>query len=242
MRSLFVIVSLLACSSIVAAAPTAKKTKAPVSRSTARPAVYYDFKGARLGMSLAEWRAMPIIAQNPLASMPLSSIRMGEVRAICAGDPGVDSSTMSYRSSAEAKANVLICGYVFPETIGSSTMWMPASIPIGELSASGVEYKFMDGRLYEISITGNAGLLGEVMSGLQAKWGNPTTIISDTTQNKAGATFPHTVKTWVNSVAIIRLETPFSRIDDLNVSYSTADGLEKIEAIEKAANPDINKM
>jgi hypothetical protein len=119
---------------------------------------------------------------------------------------------------------------------------MPASIPIGEFSASDVEYKFLDGALYEISITGNEALIDEVMSGLRAKWGEPTTVVNDTTQNKAGATFPHTVKTWVNPVALIRVEAPFTRIDNLNVTYDTTAGLAKITEIEKSQNPDINKM
>jgi hypothetical protein len=241
MKRLFLIVSLLACPSAVLAAPKQHSaSKGAATRAPTKPAVYYDFKGARLGMSLAEWRALPITATG--LNIPGSPIQGGAVQAVCTGDPGSDSAILSFRSSAEQKANVTACGYAYPETIGTYTSWRPASVPIGEMAASDVEYKFLDGSLYEISISGNSALLDEVMSGLRAKWGDPTTVVNDTTQNKAGATFPHTVKTWVNSVALIRVETPFSRIDDLNVSYSTATGLAKITAIEKGMNPDINKM
>jgi hypothetical protein len=206
-------------------------------------AVYYDFKGARLGMSLAEWRALPVPAQSMEGLAGASSmIQVGAVEAHCSGDAGAAAGAMDFRTPAEIKANVLVCRYAYPETIGSDTMWMPASMPIGELHASDVEYKFLDRTLYEISVTGNSGLLMEVMSGLRAKWGEPTSVVNDTTQNKAGATFPHTVQSWANPVALIRVETPFSRIDDLNVSYETATGLARITSIEKVLNPDLDKM
>ena len=239
MRRSLATLSLIVSVSLVAAVPKHAPQK---PAAAAKPAIFYDFKGARLGMSLAEWRAMPVLGQNSLSGLGNSVIKFGPVRGVCAGDSGVDSLPMSFRTEAESKANVVVCGYAYSEGIGTTTMWAPASISIGELSASDVEYKFLDDHLYEISVTGNARLLDEVMSGLRAKWGEPTTVVNDTTQNKAGATFPHTVRSWVNPAAIIRVETPFSKIDDLNVSYTTAAGLAKIDAIEKAMNPDINKM
>jgi hypothetical protein len=241
MKRLLFATFLLACSASTAAPKQHSSAKPAVSHAApARPAVYYDFKGARLGMSLNEWRALSVPAR--VSNIAGSSIQAGAVRSVCMGDPDAGSSVFGFRSNAETKANVVICGYSYPETIGTYTSWMPASIPIGEFSASDVEYKFLDGALYEISITGNEALIDEVMSGLRAKWGEPTTVVNDTTQNKAGATFPHTVKTWVNPVALIRVEAPFTRIDNLNVTYDTTAGLAKITEIEKSQNPDINKM
>ena len=95
---------------------------------------------------------------------------------------------------------------------------------------------------YEINITAASDILGEVMDGLVAKFGKPDTEVNDTTQNKAGATFPHTEKTWSNPAATIVFESPYTRIDNMNVLYMEAEAAKRINAAEKAANPDSDKM
>jgi len=233
--------------SFAPAAGTPRSDVRPNHSSPAAKAVYYDFKGARLGMSLAEWRALP--PPSTTVSAPDKGIEEGPDQPVCIGDGEGDSTLLNVRTTAESKANVLVCGYAHREKLFGTTGvawthvgWIGAAIPIGELSAQDVQYKFLDGSLYEISITGDAGLLDEVMSGLRAKWGEPTSVINDATQNKLGATFPHSVRTWANPVAAIRVETPFHEIESLNVTYVTIAGLAKLTAIEKATNPDMDKM
>jgi hypothetical protein len=227
-------IAILTLATAVNAAP--KKPAFPKPHP-AKPAVFYDFKGARLGMTLAEWKALPA-PTHP--SENLAEMNYGQPQVVCDGD-GTESHQF-YPSRAERAANVVECGYAQTVTIGTYRTWESASIPIGEYAASDVVYKFMDGKLYEISITANESLTSDILEGLAAKWGEPDSVVNDTTQNKAGATFPHTIKTWKNSAALIRFEAPFSRIDDLNVTYETTEGLAHIAAIEKTINPDADKM
>jgi hypothetical protein len=199
----------------------------------------YDFKRARLGMSLEEWRALPVPAQDPPS---FSMIKNGPVRPICGTDAPDAYQFSAY--GAERSAGVLVCGYAYQETIGSSSpSWDAATIPIGkEHGTNEVRYKFLDGRLFEISVGGSTYLLSDIVDGLTAKWGQPDRTINDTTQNKAGATFPHTEQYWENPAATIHLESPYTRIDNLNVTYLTTAGAARLNAVEKALNPDTDKM
>ena len=145
-------------------------------------------------------------------------------------------------NQTDRTAGVVQCRYASLSTIGSYSSLSPAFVSIGQHIASYVTYGFLNGKLYEISITGATALLSDVMDGLSAKWGKPTTEVNDTTQNKMGATFPHTVKMWINPAATIRLETPWTKIDDLNVLYSDSNATAQLDALDKAAHPAADNM
>jgi hypothetical protein len=182
-------------------------------------------------MSLADWKSLtPPVKPDGVSYTP-----------VCDTDStATEHDLLQYGSTRlEKAAHVLTCGYY---GIGSYNIWVQASVPIGELSASAIYYKFLDGKLYAIEVNGNIDLLTDVLEGLTAKWGQPSSVVHDTTQNKAGAIFPHTVQTWKNPVALIRVEAPYTQIDDLNVTYETVEGLDKLSALEKAINPDADKM
>jgi hypothetical protein len=238
MREALAIVAMAASATHVFAAP------APVTKQIGEPplapAVWYDFKGARLGMTVEEWKRLPSPAK------PENLTRFGlppqMITPICQGDPGADKLIL-FRTSGEKAAGVVLCQYAYPTSVGRSYQsWSTARVSIGQYTADQVIYKFLDGQLYEISITGHINLLTDIMDGLTAKFGDPTKVISDTTQNKMGATFPHTIKSWVNPVAMITVEAPWSRIDNLNVTYGTTEGMARIVAADRAANPAADKM
>lgn len=231
-------------------AVTAPQKRAPVRRAApavarpaakpAAPAVYYDFKGARLGMSIAEWKALPFPGK-PENSKDYGSNTAPNIQPTCKTDPGGDK-VLAFLTSAETAAGVVICQYGYPYSIGTYQSWKAAYVSVGEHITDRVDYKFLDGKLYEISITGSENLLSDVLEGLTAKFGQATETVNDTTQNKAGATFPHVVKTWRNPAASVRVETPWSRIDDMNVRYDDNAALSRLLAAEKAAHPDAEKM
>lgn len=237
MRTLIISACALALSTVPTwAGPNKRTTPAP-----ATPALYYDFKGAKLGITLEEWKALPFPG-NPPSSSPLSrNAPPPVVSAVCAGDPGSEKAHL-YQSNAEAAAGVTLCQYGYILKLRTLEAWNSAYIDMGHYQTNDIIYKFLDGRLYEISITGHDNLAGEMVSGLTAKFGPPTSVVNDTTQNRLGASFPHTVKTWKNPAAMVRLETPFSKIDNVNVTYRTAEGAARVNAAEKAANPDASKM
>lgn len=211
-------------------------------KKAAAPPVYYDFKGAKLGMTIDEWKAVPFpgdLQDNKIFSLKGESIPV--VQPVCQGDTGSDK-LLLFRSSAETAAGVVLCKYGYPRSIGTYQTWSSAFLNVAGFGAQDVDFKFLEGRLYEINITLHSNALPHVLDGLVAKFGQPTSVINDTTQNRMGATFPHTVKSWINPVASIRLESPYSKIDDLNVRYIKLDALDRIIAAERAANPAAGKM
>lgn len=228
------------------AAPQKKAVARKASPAAAKaapkaPAVFYDFKGAKLGMTIAEWKALPFPG-NPENSKDYGSKSSPPIAPVCKGDPGSDK-MMAFVSDAEKASNVIVCQYGYEWKITDTyTSFKSAYVSVGTHITDDVEYKFLDGKLYEINITGSNNLLSDVMDGLTAKFGAPTSVVNDTTQNKAGATFPHTEKTWSNPVASIHMETPYTKIDNMNVTYLAADATSRIVAAEKALHPSADKM
>jgi hypothetical protein len=231
-------------SSAAFAVQPAKKAETSKSREAAEsrehPAVFYDFKGARLGMTLADWKTVP-------APIRISPSDTYTYLPLCAGEPTARLHQIleGAGTSLEKAANVRICGYYGIKSPSGRSKFrdvVSASVPIGELSASNVYYKFLDDKLYEIVFTDDASLFGNVNDGLVAKWGEPTSVVESTIQNQAGATFPHVVKKWENPMAFIRVEMPSVRVSYLTVRYGTTEGAAKLTAIEEAINPDAEKM
>ena len=225
----------------LAAAPAKKANIKAAPTKAAKPPVYYDFKGARLGMTRAEWQALtpPVDPNSYVGSSE------GPLKVFCTDTLGRDGKPVSgsgYLTDTEKSLGVVICRYGRLFTVGNYSSVSPATVKIGQFGSSDVDFKFLGGRLYEVSITGHKNLFGDVMDGLKAKFGEPDLDVNDTTQNKAGATFPHTVKTWINPVASITVETPFTKIDDLNVLYLDAGAAKRISDAEKALHPDAEKM
>ena len=234
---LFVVLGSVSISAI--AAPP-KKAPPKVSK----PSVYYDFKGARLGMTLAEVKALPA-PTNPPYRTGSSVSEYGPERLFCSTDTlsvGKRASSF-YLSKVEEALAVVECKYAREWKIGRDyTTLAELSIGIGSFQTSDVSYRFMDGRLYGISIGGHTNLLAEVIDGLTAKFGAPDKVVNDTTQNKAGATFPHTEQMWVNPVATITVESPWTKINNMHVSFLTTEAAARIVAKEKELNPSASKM
>lgn len=237
MRLAIAVAILSACSTAAIAAPAKKPTAAKAEK----PSIYYDFKSARLGMTLAEVKALPAPTNPPYQS---SFTQYGPEQFYCSTDTLSDGKQVSfYPSKVEQALGVIQCKYGREYKIGRNyTTVQDSSISIGSYQTDDVTYKFMDGRLYQISIRGHANLLTEVLDGLNAKFGEPDSVVNDTTQNKAGATFPHTRQIWVNPAATITVEAPWTRIDNLYVSFSTTEGTSRVVAAEKALNPSAQKM
>jgi hypothetical protein len=232
-------------------AANAQKAKAPVRKAATVvatpvpkvvPSVFYDFKGARLGMTLEEWKALEM---PPMSDMSYASKTRGPMGRYCSTDKQPDGKPMTafYTSTVEKSLGVVECAYgQFNQITSSYVSFDEAYIKIGSFITDQVTYKFLDGKLYEINIGGSDNLLSEVMDGLTAKWGPPTSVINDTTQNRAGATFPHTVKVWLNPVASIRVESPWTKINNMNVTYSDLAALARISEADRKANPSADKM
>lgn len=221
--------------------PRAASAAPAKSEPTPIPPVFYEFKGAKLGTTIDEWRAMTP-PTDPPREVPGYKARFSAVQPFCTGD-NVGKMYLGLTLSDDEQADgVIICNYRFIAYMYGGQTLLPAGFSIGKALAGSVRYKFFHSRLYEIEINGPANMLPEVLDGLMAKYGPSTMTINDTTQNRLGATFPHIVKVWTNPVATIHVESPFTRIDDTYVAMSLNAEKEALAASARARNPAANKM
>lgn len=243
MRNLIFVAALaVACSGAASAAPAkktpAKKSSAPTVQKAA-PAIYYDFKGIRLGMTRDEVKAIPLEAEG-------SGFDKSPITFWCSDMPMRQGQKLGgfYLSKAETALGVVECKYAQQSSLTSNdyVFLSEARVKVGDWMASNVSFSFLDGRLYKITIDGHKNMLGDVLEGLTAKFGQPTSKLDDTTQNKAGATFPHIERIWANRAATVKVEAPYTRIDNMNVLYLTADGTARVNAKDKELSPAASKM
>jgi len=234
-----------ACATSATAVPPKKPVARAASKPAAKgaPAVWYDFHGAKLGMTIAEWKAMtPPVRRDAAYSFQT----VGDVVAICTndGDPQTEHSSF-YSNKDEQAAGVVLCGYRIRARYDfdqAKPDYRPAEVMIGDRSTDYVIYKFLDGKLYEIVVSGPTSLVNDVLDGLVAKFGPPSSEINDTVHNKLGGTFDRARKRWFNPVASINFETPWSEIGDFGLVYSANGPTLRLENAKLAAHPYADKM
>ena len=187
---------------------TAKKEVAPVE---------YDFRGAKLGMLLQDFRSLPF---------PDSYKR--SARALCTNDAErATNGVFLYVNDYEKAAGVVKCGYFEVGTI-LKDWWRDTQVSVGTsgFASSDLRYSFVadpiDGvlKLYSISLTTNSNAEQSAVEGLSEKFGPPTLRINDTVQNRMGASFPRTTTTWANSLSAILVESPSFKIDEMTILYT----------------------
>ena len=240
------VIVLLGGATMLVAGTADAQTRRPAAKAAARPApakpapkasVYYDFKGARLGMTRAEWREVtpPIETSMTTGKAP--------VRIWCSDDKLPDGKpAQSVYGKVDTALGIVACSYGQLNGIGTYQYISQAWVKVGDYGTSDATFKFLDDKLVEISIGGHKNLLSEVLEGLSAKFGPSDVTVNDTTQNKMGATFPHIEKKWVNPVATISVEAPYTKIDNMNVTFQTTDYTARWVAKDKEISPAASKM
>jgi len=183
------------------------------------PAREYDFRGAALGMSLAQLRAsaFPDASWQPRAKLFCSSDKESK-----------NSSTGIWfylEDDAEKAVGVIQCEYFRPQSFFLHS-WEKADMVVGGGSAKHIIYAFVPDphdhvvRLYSISVHADTGGASSAMEGLREKFGAPTTSTSDVIQNRMGAKFDHTLAMWANPLSTIFFENPSGDVDTMAIIYS----------------------
>ena len=231
---------LLALPLIVAPAMGAKKTAAPAP-AVATPAREYDFRGTALGVSLADFVKLPF----PDADLPQGKV-------VCSSDPNLD----SYKgidlslSPYEKAASVTKCAY-FSESTVSAGYWAPAVVRVGTsgFSTFDLTYSFVVdprdhvSKLYSIIYRMVNLAAPTTLTGLQEKFGVPTSLKSDTVQNGAGANFPRTTALWVNPLSTLLFQSPFGELNQMAVVYNETRLTAYVVGVkEKIQGPESSKL
>lgn len=132
----------------------------------------FAFTGARLGMTLESWRALPFPGQpDP------------HVQAVCSGDPGAGQIPAIRPTAAERRSGARICSYAL--------RYGPDLLPQGLRPAAGrqpapVSYVFTGGRLSRIRYIASRDAFDLVTQRLKASYGPPRAVLRDTVQTEIG--------------------------------------------------------
>jgi hypothetical protein len=159
----------------------------------------FDIKGDRLGMSLAAFQRKYYRQRGPNKTpAPQSS----------ANNPGKDNPMLHYKAEM-AKAGIVAAAPVYPSEPYDSP---PVTATIAGVDAESFIYKFIDGKLYEISVSFDQRRFPRVREALKGKFGQPSGKDSEAIKTLIGRASGGEVSRWSNEVSSILL---YERAGDL---------------------------
>jgi hypothetical protein len=176
----------------------------------APPAQILEFKGAELGMSLQDWKALPFPGQSLIAVNP-----------VCSDDPKSARVDMAI-SPAEKQAGVIACTYVYGAADGDGPRH---PVPLDDhLTADHVLYKFRDGRLASISYQVSVDAFDDIVARLRAEAGAPAVIQRDQVKTAMGEKIPRVRMNWRTPTGSVLLTDPANRQNRLSVTLAAGSG------------------
>ncbi|HEY3888130.1 MAG TPA: hypothetical protein VGL73_06110 [Caulobacteraceae bacterium] len=155
------------------------------------------FMGARLGMGLAEWKALTYPGRNP-----------AQVRTLCSEDSiGTAGSRPGPGASAQS-GNAVVCTYA--NRLGKVTL--PLSFPLtNAYLVREPKYVFVGGRLARVGFRTSIDAFNDLTARFEARYGPATQTLHDDVTTRSGLDLPRVRKIWrlaSGSVEIIDPSTP----------------------------------
>lgn len=188
----------------LAAAPTAPPAQPPAQT----PSQQLEFKGAELGMTLADWKAQPFPGHAQAAVSP-----------VCSDDPKAARLDMAI-SPAEKQAGVIACTYIYGPADGDGPRH---PVPMDDhLTADHVLYKFHDGRLVSIRYLVTVDAFDDIVARLDALTGAHATLRRDQIKAELGEKLPRVRMSWRTTHGEVELSDPANQANRLSVTLTTA--------------------
>ena len=167
----------------------------------------FAFTGARLGMSLQAWRALPFPAS------PASP----RVQAACSNDPGLGRDADLKPDAAQRKAGAVVCGYV----VRYGRFVLPQGLrPAAGRKPVTVRYVFVGGRLSQIRYRASRDVFDKVTHRLKAAYGPPHAVVRDQVQTEIGK-LDRVRMSWAAPNDMVVLTDPADSRLDLRVELSS---------------------
>jgi hypothetical protein len=189
--------------------------------------IAYDLRGAKLGMTLSDFKALPYPDPDP----------DNKIRLICV-NANQDSTThpLSFIfNSTDKELDITECRWAQKNEHSrfngyakmSPDVFFEANLIISNLHPQNVKYRFItppdssEPRLYKIValISNKYGGFDKVSEGLQSKYGKPSSVNNQQVQNKMGATFKNTIFEWKNAESNIAIDERGLDIDTMILFY-----------------------
>lgn len=197
----------------------------------------FGYRNADLGITLAEWRALPFPGSGP------------SVRALCS-DTEPDALAPGgrvelYLPAIDKRLGIVRCVYFSARQIGQQTLWDAAAIDIGTSPYGfyGVQYDFFAGRLFRIYGETNIAAADHAQEGLVARFGRPASAARDFVQNRMGGQFPRIISVWRRGSNSVTLSSPGGdRVDRFSVTYIDERAAARVQAARDQAAPPTDRM
>ena len=181
---------------------------APAFIATPPPATppVLEFKGSRLGMSLAAWRSAPFPGVTPTP-----------VRPVCSDDDPAHAGRLGLLVSAtDRTASQVVCTYAFTGLGGPRE-----PVPISDgLFARAIRYTFRGGRLAEISYLASPNAFDALVARIDAQMGPSTSTTRDALRMRSAAWLPRVRMRWLGRAGTVTLTDPVADTGMMAVDYA----------------------
>ncbi len=163
-----------------------------------------SFEGVQLGMSQAEWRAMP--PPGPLSP---------HTKPKCSDDPDTTGLRLT---EAERAAGVVVCAYV--DVWGKFSL--PVTLPLDQkYRLDHVRFWFSGGRLIEIRAAASLNGFDTLIGDFDRLYGHPVKLVRDSIKTDVGS-FPRLSETWSPPQGSIELVDPVLPKDEIGLRVAAA--------------------
>lgn len=216
---------LMATACLANSAFAAKVLKAQHSAPTApaAPAEPYDFRGAKLGMTLDEFKKLPFPDRDD-SKRAMNSTPQLRCSDELSGDYLADVHVVEeYKNAGEVE-----CLYKMPpDKAAYRFSWEDAYLSVGEGASDGVVYLFYTDdagakRLGDVGITMNNATFDSLAAGLTTKLGSPTKTEEKDLQNGIGNHFKSVTLLWDNGISTVKLEQRSAKINEMQLTYTNS--------------------
>lgn len=184
----------------------------------------YDFRGAKMGMPLSEFKQQAF----PDSNTPLG-VDNSAPTVVCTGQPNLGTLEILLRSrGVEGQLGVVKCIWArqIESKYSSRNRYTPAALNVAGTPVSQVLYFFLqrqndiEPRLFRILITSmNTDRFARVADGLKQRFGPPGHQEQELLQNRMGAKFSNTIMIWRKEETSIYLAERAGMVDEMLLSY-----------------------
>lgn len=200
--------------------------------ASAPPAEPYDFRGAKLGMSLADFKQLPY-PDGDRAQVAFGNDWAKIVQVHCSDESKLGYGLAVYGNGALEANHGLRCQWKHGEyttpikglphgfTQRADGVWMV----VGSVTSKDVSYDFTPDstgtlRLFQIQLTAKNDGFEQLALDLKTKFGPPSKVESDDLQNGIGNHFASAHLTWDNGLSTIELKQRYDDVETLQLTYA----------------------
>jgi cell division protein FtsB len=104
---------------------------------------------------------------------------------------------------------------------------------LGDIPIDFLTWDYLDDKLVGFSVVAKSNVFDQFRDYLIERYGQPSSIITGTTQNRMGATFPRVILTWDTSDGPMVLENPSTNIDEIALGMTQTGLYEELDRRDK---------